>query len=84
MAIVNQKIGELDKSLQDYTQLVFDSRVSSVQEEVAAAPPNPLSPRSSLASAKHRRKGQFTFQNELLVLSSIVLLANKRVMVTFC
>ncbi|XP_067933281.1 protein FAM227A-like [Watersipora subatra] len=53
MAQVNERIGELDRSLQDYTQLVFDSRMSENDETAIVLP---FSPGSSLASAKQRRK----------------------------
>ena len=56
MAQVNQRIGELDRSLQDYTQLVFDSRLSENDDTDVVMP---FSPSSSQRSAKHKRKGNF-------------------------
>lgn len=54
MAQVNQRIGELDKSLQDYTQLVFDSRLSENEDTATVMR---FTTGSSLASARHKRKG---------------------------
>lgn len=56
MAQVSQRIGELDRSLQDYTQLVFDSRLSEHEDTTTTLPFSPGS--SSVASAKHKRRGQ--------------------------
>lgn len=54
MAQVNQRIGDLDRSLQDYTQLVFDSRMSENEDTDIVMR---FTPGSSIASAKHRRRG---------------------------
>lgn len=53
MAQVNRKICDLDQSLQDYTQLVFDSRLSEEDDGQIYA----FTAGESLASAKHKRKG---------------------------
>ena len=59
MAQVNQRIGELDKSLQDYTQLVFDSRLSENEDTATVMR---FTTGSSLASARHKRKGMICWR----------------------
>lgn len=54
MAQVSHKISELDQSLQNYTQLVFDSRMSE-DDEFTTKTPYPKS--GGLASAKQKRRG---------------------------
>lgn len=54
MAQVSHKISELDQSLQNYTQLVFDSRMSDEDEIIAKTP---FATSGSLASAKQKHKG---------------------------
>lgn len=56
MAQVSKKIGELDKSLQEYTQLVFDSRLSEHEDTTTVMPFTPDNG-STHTSAKHKRRG---------------------------